>query len=418
MAKNLWKLDRGGDASAPSAEPAEAVSQATEFEPVGDVLRARREERGEDLRYVAQILRIRYPYLKAIEDSLIDELPGPTYAIGFVRTYGEHLGLDSHDLVTRFKAEVDGLNARSDLHFPAPIPEGGVPSGAVLIIAVVMAFGIFGTWSYLSAPDDTVAEVVPTMPVDASDTANAVSVPPPATAADAEAKAADVADKARAAPPVPKTEMKEAVASKKDVPPAPVAAAPDPAERKSESLAAAPSIAASVARARARAAEAPSDPVAPPAATDTTNTVPETPASDSIAAIQPSIPSPADTDGAISRTPKNYGASQGDNRIMVEAIADSWVEVRDRKTDELLLTRVLFKGDRYYVPNRQGLSLLTGNAGGLRIFVDGESAPAIGPVGSVRRDVPLEPDSLKGGSADTSDGNAATVDSPPETSPQ
>jgi len=175
MAKNLWKLDRRGDANQPSAEPAKPVSQETDIEPVGDVLRARREERGEDLRYVAQILRIRYPYLKAIEDSLIDELPGPTYAIGFVRTYGEHLGLDSRDLVTRFKAEVDGLNARSDLHFPAPIPEGGVPSGAVLIVAVVMAFGIFGTWSYLSAPDDTVAEIVPTMPNDGGDTAAAGS---------------------------------------------------------------------------------------------------------------------------------------------------------------------------------------------------------------------------------------------------
>jgi cytoskeleton protein RodZ len=415
MAKNLWKLDRRGDEDQPSAEPAEPVSQETDFEPVGDTLRARREERGEDLRYVAQILRIRYPYLKAIEDSLIDELPGPTYAIGFVRTYGEHLGLDSHDLVTRFKAEVDGLNARSDLHFPAPIPEGGVPSGAVLIVAVVMAFGIFGTWSYLSAPDDTVAEVVPAIPADGSDTASA-GAEPAAGVAGTESKTADSTDKAAPTPTQQASKIDPAEVKEND-PPAAVAVAPEPVSKKSEAapLAATPNIAASLARARARAAPDPApDPVVEPAAPEQQT---ETPAPNAVAAIQPSDQSLSESDNSAARTPKNYGASQDGNRIMVEAVADSWVEIRDKRTDELLLTRVLFKGDRYFVPNRDGLSLLTGNAGGLRIFVDGESTPAIGPIGSVRRDVPLEPDKLKGGVAG-SGGGAATVDSPVESSPQ
>ncbi|MDH3703214.1 MAG: DUF4115 domain-containing protein [Alphaproteobacteria bacterium] len=415
MAKNLWKLDRGGDENAPSTEPAEQVSQETDFEPVGDVLRARREERGEDLRYVAQILRIRYPYLKAIEESLIDELPGPTYAIGFVRTYGEHLGLDSHDLVTRFKAEVDGLNARSDLHFPAPIPEGGVPSGAVLIVAVIMVFGIFGTWSYLSAPDDMVAEVVPAMPVDGSDTASAAGEPPDSSVTGTDGKTADAAENAE---PPKQDSMKDTVAAKKDETTPVVATAPEPASKKSEPsvLAAAPNIAASVARARARSVAAPTPaPVVKPAVT---NPPAEAPDPNALAAVQPSDQTAIDSGSAANRTPKDYGASQSDNRIMVEAVADSWVEVRDKKTDELLLTRVLFKGDRYFVPNRDGLSLLTGNAGGLRIFVDGESAPAIGPVGSVRRDVPLEPDKLKGGVSRAGDGGAATIESPTESTPQ
>jgi len=417
MAKNLWKLDRRGDANQPSAEPAKPVSQETDIEPVGDVLRARREERGEDLRYVAQILRIRYPYLKAIEDSLIDELPGPTYAIGFVRTYGEHLGLDSRDLVTRFKAEVDGLNARSDLHFPAPIPEGGVPSGAVLIVAVVMAFGIFGTWSYLSAPDDTVAEIVPTMPNDGGDTAAAGSETPVASAIGADEKTTVAVDKAAPAS-LQQPPTKDTMATKKDDSSSAVATAPEPAatvptSKKPEpaALAATPNMAASVSRARALATPSPNPVVdsAPPGSSV------ETSAASAIAAIQPTDPSP---EVAAGRTPRDYGAGQSDNRIMVEAIADSWVEVRDKKSNELLLTRVLFKGDRYFVPNRDGLLLLTGNAGGLRIFVDGESAPAIGPIGSVRRDVPLEPEKLKIGGSNAGDGSAATINSPTDSTPQ
>ncbi len=57
------------------------------------------------------------------------------------------------------------------------------------------------------------------------------------------------------------------------------------------------------------------------------------------------------------------------------------------------------KGDRYRAPNRAGARFVTGNAGGLRIMVDGEAVPALGPPGQVRRDVKLDPDLLKAGRA-------------------
>ena len=63
----------------------------------------------------------------------------------------------------------------------------------------------------------------------------------------------------------------------------------------------------------------------------------------------------------------------------------------------MLLTRVLKTGDTYNVPNRVGLKLHTGNAGGLRFDVDGLRAPAIGPIGAVRRDIALDIDVLKAG---------------------
>jgi len=45
------------------------------------------------------------------------------------------------------------------------------------------------------------------------------------------------------------------------------------------------------------------------------------------------------------------------------------------------------------------LSLITGNAGALEILVDGAAVPSIGPVGAVRRNVVLEAEKLKDGSA-------------------
>src|SRR3546814_7028276 len=85
-----------------------------------------------------------------------------------------------------------------------------------------------------------------------------------------------------------------------------------------------------------------------------------------------------------------------DARIVLRAHQDAWVQVRDREGN-LLLTRVLRVGDSYQVPNQADLTLLTGNAGGLEISVDGNPLPALGPVGAVRRNIPLDPAALLGG---------------------
>ena len=63
------------------------------------------------------------------------------------------------------------------------------------------------------------------------------------------------------------------------------------------------------------------------------------------------------------------------------------------------LPRVLKAGETYRVPGRTGLVLRTGNAGALAITVDGKPAPSIGPVGTVRRNVMLDPDELISGTA-------------------
>ena len=90
---------------------------------------------------------------------------------------------------------------------------------------------------------------------------------------------------------------------------------------------------------------------------------------------------------------------QATPRIVVRAKTDSWIQVRDSVANQLLLTRLLRAGDRYEVPDRAGLQLLTGNAGALEILVDGEAVPAIGPVGAVRRSVALDTERLRQGTA-------------------
>jgi len=431
MAKNLWKGKRGAQEDVHREEEETYPSAQADYVSVGETLRNRREERGEDLRYVAQILRIRYPYLKAIEDGHPDELPGPTYAVGFVRTYADHLDLPSEELVQRFKEEAANLQARADLHFPAPIPEGKIPSGAVLVIAVVLAAAVYGGWIYLSSQEQQVAEIVPQLPnriseiikgdssaaakSDAQDTSTGMSTGTPAdqpqqgmTAAATPASPAPVEDKAAEDKAAIAAETPAAAPAGRDTATDSTAAA-EPAKTPAPETAATPtesggqSAVAAVQPEPRSEASIPAPPggetgsAAAQASSTSSGTTPETDTTASAGVDSESTAEPtADADRA---PPKTYGEENGNARIVIHAAADSWVEVRDSGTDELLLTRVLFKGDKYFVPDRTGLTLLTGNAGGLRIVVDGSDVPPIGPLGAVRRNVLLEPTPLLSGNA-------------------
>lgn len=141
----------------------------------------------------------------------------------------------------------------------------------------------------------------------------------------------------------------------------------------------------------------PSPPPAPPTAADGGGAAANEAYSDSgrvIAAVDTSVPvpSPEETD-ETSAGAAIFGQENVDARVVLQATQDSWVQVRDGD-GELLLTRVLRPGDIYRTPDREGLTLLTGNAGGLEIFVDGLKLPTLGPVGAVRRNISLDPGNL------------------------
>ena len=76
---------------------------------LGHELRRAREKSSQDLRDIANLLRIRYEYLKAIEEGDIEALPGSTYMVGFVKTYAKYLGLDPKQSVRFFKSSMERL---------------------------------------------------------------------------------------------------------------------------------------------------------------------------------------------------------------------------------------------------------------------------------------------------------------------
>ena len=307
--------------SKPGFEGANQMMSAADGDPsgpalgasrVGAELRAARQRLGWALPDVAQTLRIRLPFLEAIEDGRVADLPGNAYAVGFLRTYATSLGLDAAEVARRFRAEAHEVNRKTELAFPAPVPERGVPAGAVILLGLVLAAGTYAVWYRFS--DDRRAEIaVPAVPE----------------------RLAPMADRA-----LPPSNLSPQVAS---ILPPPAPAAP---------------------------AAAPAPPAAAPQAVQATPPP----------AAAPPAP-PAET-----------------SRLVLRLKTDAWIQVRE-KQGQVLLNRVMRAGETWPVPKGTGLLLTTGNAGVTELLVDGAAVPALGAVGVVRRDIALDPDTLKAGPA-------------------
>jgi cytoskeleton protein RodZ len=139
----------------------------TPLDTVGQDLRAARLRRGDDLASVSRVLKIRKDHLEALEEDRLDALPGRTYAVGFVRSYADYLGLDAVQCVERFKAEIAG---RSDSNTPAITvidedDERRLPQGWKIMAAVIVVLLLYGAYQLAASVDRKLSEPVVPAPV-------------------------------------------------------------------------------------------------------------------------------------------------------------------------------------------------------------------------------------------------------------
>lgn len=86
---------------------------------LGEVLRVAREAKGVDLARVERDTKIRERYLSALERGEYRELPGAVYTRGFLRNYGSYLGLDPDYLIDLYRLETS-VNAAERPVAPTP----------------------------------------------------------------------------------------------------------------------------------------------------------------------------------------------------------------------------------------------------------------------------------------------------------
>ncbi|PKQ06836.1 MAG: hypothetical protein CVT72_05290 [Alphaproteobacteria bacterium HGW-Alphaproteobacteria-11] len=309
---------------------------------VGAELRNARLRRGEDLRSIAQCLRISRSQLEAIEEGRNADLPARAYAIGFVRSYAEYLGLDSRHVVERYKAELDNEEATAaDLNFPeAGEEERRLPKGTFLIVLLVIAAGAYGGWLLSKSTDEMMAArgpatlEPPAEAVAAAISSGAVSSSSRGDSASASTPAAGDVPAVRISGVAPAPSADAVLAPQSVYEPAPV----------------------SEAEAEEAAAEVAAEEMELAAL------------SEEVSADLPPLP-----DG----TP--YGAENVDGRVVVRARRNgAWIRVEDA-AGKVLIERVMQAGDSYRAPSQPGVILVARDASAFELMVDGQSLGLAGP---------------------------------------
>lgn len=91
---------RGGKAQAAATETAEPP-------PVrfGATLTKARERKGMSIHDVAALTRISARWIAALEQERFEQLPAAVFVVGYVRNLARALGVDSNDLLSRYKAQ-------------------------------------------------------------------------------------------------------------------------------------------------------------------------------------------------------------------------------------------------------------------------------------------------------------------------
>lgn len=314
---------------------------------VGQELRAARLRRGDDLATVSRALKIRKDHLEAVEEDRLENLPGKTYALGFVRSYAGYLGLDAGQMVERYKQEISG---RDDEHAPTigPIPDDHrrLPHGWRFVAGVVVLAVGYGGYHLLSAGS-----------------APQMTPPPPSL-----------------------TPPKVAQAAPKPVTPPPA----EPAQSATPSPA--------ITNPPAAAPTGATPPATAPSENPLASQMP--PAADKTAALQQSTgqatatPSPALTGvPAAPAAATVYGQSNHHARVVLKAKADTHITVRGQD-GTVFINRNLKAGDSYQVPNQTGLTLSASNGGAIEMDLDGQAMGTAGGDQQNADGVSLDPQTL------------------------
>ena len=80
------------------------------METIGTYLRQQREMRNIPLNEVAKATKIALRFLSALETDDLQNLPGPTFAKGFVRSYARAVGLDPEEAMLQMEEHLRAKN--------------------------------------------------------------------------------------------------------------------------------------------------------------------------------------------------------------------------------------------------------------------------------------------------------------------
>jgi cytoskeletal protein RodZ len=121
-------------------------------ESLGNKLRTARESKGFSCDYVSRETNIAIRYLEALEAENFSVFPAEPYALGFLRNYGEYLGLDVNGLFSLYrslKIEEQPVPVEALLRSPSQTPK---ILAIIALVLAVLALAGGGVWFFRNRP--------------------------------------------------------------------------------------------------------------------------------------------------------------------------------------------------------------------------------------------------------------------------
>jgi len=345
-------------------------------QPLPVILTAYREAYGQTVYQVAETLRIRAVYIQYLESGQYNELPGDTYATGFIRTYSTYLGLPVDKMVALYKEESSGATPVSQ-----PVPNsslGGesaassfhIPKLPILVGAVALAAVFFVGWYFVIGREGQQTTPVANISENLLNMYNETEDQP--TGADVSAEG--VNDDA-----VTSAEAEEDLFSDGpiviDATNGEQSSLNDPAEVNAVEAVA--SLGTEAEALEVDEGDISSERLAAP---DGLAPLPEPKPGSEVAAVTP-LPTAAEINGVVP------------SRVVIHAKQLAWLQIR-KPGDEILLSKVMQPGETQEIPDQTDLRLLTGSFDGLSISVDGKAVSPAGLNDGYSVDISLNPEEL------------------------
>lgn len=334
-------------------------------DPAGEAgwfLQRERERRKISLRDVAQAIRVHPIHLDAIERGDLTRMPHRSEAIGMAGAYAEYLGFDPQPMMMHY-AQLLPRNAapkKPGSKMPQPLGSARIiefplarrmkemasgPGGVVASVAVaVMLFGGVA-WSLLPGAQTAQPELAGSVQQQEQSGEQQV--------AESGASTSVAATQAQSEEPMPDTAGSD-VAQAEDARTDPIGALlAQQADEAANSLSGLDKLIAS---------NGEIDKI-------TTATTGE-PAQHAVKPVH------NDAQGRI------FGADNTDARLVLHATAPVWVRIEDGK-GKAILTETLMAGDRFKVPNQEGLVVIARDGGLLTYEIDGKKLGKLGTPGEI-----------------------------------
>lgn len=132
---------------------------------VGEILRRARMKAGLSIEDLEVAIRVSASHIKAIEDGKLEMLPGRIYALGFIRSYAEYVGLDGHKIISLLTRQSGEKIAPKNIT-PASMPileDIALPTGKMFILLFLLLVVALSFQAFFRSPY-TPVDSIPSVP--------------------------------------------------------------------------------------------------------------------------------------------------------------------------------------------------------------------------------------------------------------